>query len=182
MLNKSVARRYAEAFFSIAREAGKIDDYQNELGKIVQTIEEVADLKQYFAHPLSPTKDKKEIAKQLFASEVSSVTLNFLLLVLDKKRQTYLELIYKEYVDMADESRNIKKAELISAMAVSDEDIQTLSETLSKSTGKTIQLKLSVDPSMIGGVKIRMGDKIIDASVAKKLEMLKKNLKTAKIS
>jgi F-type H+-transporting ATPase subunit delta len=108
--------------------------------------------------------------------------LNFLLLILDKKRETYLELIFKEYEEMADESRNIKKAELISAMAVSDEDIKTLSETLSSSTGKTIQLKLIIDPAIIGGIKIRMGDKIIDASVAKKLEMLKNNLKSAKIS
>ncbi len=182
MLNKSVARRYAEAFFSIAREAGKIDDYQNELGKIVQTIEDIPDLKEYFAHPLLPAKEKKEIAKQVFSSAVSPLALNFLLLVLDKKRQDYLDLIYKEYVDMADESRNIQKAELISAMPISDEDMKNLSDNLTRSTGKTVQLKVSVDPSIIGGVKIRLGDKVIDASIAKKLEMLKRSLQTAKIS
>ncbi|MFA7077947.1 MAG: F0F1 ATP synthase subunit delta [Syntrophomonas sp.] len=182
MLNKSVARRYAEAFFSIAQEANKIDDYQTELGKIVQSIQETEGLREYFAHPLIPAKEKKDIANKIFAKAVSPITLNFLLLILDKKRETYLELIYNEYEEMADESRNIKKAELISAMAVSDEDVKTLSETLSSSTGKTIQLKLTIDPAILGGVKIRMGDKIIDASVAKKLEMLKKNLKTAKIS
>jgi F-type H+-transporting ATPase subunit delta len=182
MLNKSVARRYAEAFFSIAREASKIDDYQTELGSIVQSIQGTEGLTEYFAHPMIPTREKKELANKIFGKAVSPLTLNFLLLVLDKKRQTYLELIYKEFEAMADESRNIKKAELISAMAVSDEDVKSLSETLSRSTGKTIQLKLSVDPTILGGVKIRMGDKIIDASVAKKLEMLKKNLKAAKIS
>jgi len=182
MLNKSVARRYAEAFFSIAQDAGKIDDYQTELALIVQSVEEVEGLQKYFAHPLVPTIEKKDVAKQLFSSKVSAVTLNFLLMVLDKKRQTYLEVIYKEYEEMADESRNIKKAELISAMPVSDADVKSLSDTLSTSTGKTIQLKLTVDPAMLGGVKIRMGDKIIDASVAKKLEMLKKNLIAAKIS
>jgi F-type H+-transporting ATPase subunit delta len=182
MLNKSVARRYAEAYFSIAKEANKIDEYQIELGKIVQIIQETEGLAEYFAHPMIPSKEKKELANKLFAQAVSPLTLNFLLLVLDKKRQTYLDLIFKEFEEMADESRNIKKAELISAMAVSDEDVKTLSETLSRSTGKTIQLRLTIDPSMIGGVKIRMGDKIIDASVAKKLDMLKKSLKTAKIS
>jgi F-type H+-transporting ATPase subunit delta len=182
MLNKSVARRYAEAFFSIAQEADKIDDYQSELGKIVQSIEEIEGLKKYFAHPLIPTKEKKDVANQLFSSAVSPVTLNFLLLVLDKKRQTYLELIYKEYEEMADESRNIKKVELISAMAVPEAEVSALAETLSRSTGKTIQLRLTIDSSLLGGVKIRMGDKIIDASIAKKLEMLRKNLKQAKIS
>ena len=182
MLNKSVARRYAEAFFSIAHEANKVDAYQAELGKVVQTIQEVENLKQYFAYPLVPTKEKKEVAAKIFSKEVSPVTLNFLLLVLDKKRQNYLELIFKEYEEMADESRNIKKAELISAMAVPDAEVSALAETLSRSTGKTIQLKLTIDPALLGGVKIRMGDKIIDASIAKKLDMLKKNLKQAKIS
>jgi ATP synthase, F1 delta subunit len=182
MLNKSVARRYAEAFFSIASEANKIDDYQAELGKIVQSIKETEGLEEYFAHPLIPAKEKKDLASKIFTEAVSPLTLNFLLLIIDKKRETYLELILQEYEDMADESRNIKKAELISAMPVSEQDVQTLADNLSRSTGKTIKLDLTVDPSMIGGLKIRIGDKIIDASVAKKLEMLKKNLKTAKIS
>ena len=182
MLNKSVARRYAEAFFSIAQESGKIDDYQSELGKIVQSIQEIEGLREYFAHPLIPAKDKKDIAAKLFSQAVSTVTLNFLMLILDKKRETYLEVIYNEYEEMADESRNIRKAELISAMEVSAEDVKTLSELLSVSTGKTIQLKQSVDPELLGGVKIRLGDKIIDASVAKKLELLRNNLKNAKIS
>jgi F-type H+-transporting ATPase subunit delta len=182
MLNKSVARRYAEAFFSIAQEANKIADYQVELGQIVQAIKETEGLNDYFAHPLIPTKEKKNIAQQLFANSVSPITLNFLMLVLDKKRQTYLELIFHQYEEMADESRNIKKAELISAMPVPEAEISTLADMLSKSTGKTIQLKITIDPVLLGGIKIRMGDKIIDASVAKKLEMLKKNLKQAKIS
>jgi len=182
MLNKSVARRYAEAFFSIAREANKMDEFSAELGKIVQTIKETEGLGEYFAHPLVPAKEKKELANKLFAQAVSPMTLNFLLLVIDKKRETYLELIHQEYEDMADDSRNIKKAELISAMPVSDQDVQILADNLSRSTGKTIKLDLSVDPTMIGGLKIRVGDKIIDASVAKKLEMLKKNLTAAKIS
>lgn len=182
MLNKSVARRYAEAFFSIAREANKMDEFSTELGKIVQSIKETEGLGEYFAHPLVPAKQKKELATKIFAQAVSPMTLNFLLLVIDKKRETYLELIHQEYEDMADDSRNIKKAELISAMPVSDQDVQILADNLSRSTGKTIKLDLSVDPTMIGGLKIRVGDKIIDASVAKKLEMLKKNLTAAKIS
>lgn len=182
MLNKSVARRYAEAFFSIAQEANKIADYQAELGQIVNVINETEGLGDYFAHPLIPTKEKKNIAQQLFANSVSSLTLNFLMLVLDKKRQTYLELIFHQYEEMADESRNIKKAELITAMPVPEAEVNTLAEMLSRSTGKTIQLKTTIDPVLLGGIKIRMGDKIIDASVAKKLEMLKKNLKQAKIS
>ncbi len=182
MLNKSVARRYAEAFFSIAQDNNKIDEYQQELEKIVQAIKELDSLKEYLDHLLIPAKDKKEIISQIFAASISSVTLNFLLMVIDKKREAYIELIVEEYQDLADESRNIAKAQLISAHEVSEQEVKSLAEKLSASTGKTVQLKQSVDPALIGGVKIRIGDQIIDGTVAKKLEMLRLQLKQAKIS
>jgi len=182
MLNKSVARRYAEAFFSIARETNKVDEYQVELEKIAKGIEEIDNLKVYLSHFLIPAKEKKDMVTKIFAGQVSSMTLNFFLMVIDKRREVYLGLICKEYEDMADESRNIKKAELISARKVSDADVKTLAEKLSAATGKIIQLKTTVDPSLLGGVKIRMGDQIIDGSVAKKLQMLKDNLRQTKIS
>ncbi|MGI5920581.1 MAG: F0F1 ATP synthase subunit delta [Syntrophomonadaceae bacterium] len=182
MLNKSVARRYAEAFFSIAQENNKIDEYQQELEKVVQIIAEVEDLKEYFAHLLIPAAAKKEVAKKVFADQVSPITMNFIQMIIDKKRETYIEVIAEEYRDMADESRNIAKVDLIAAKDVPEEEVKFLADKLSTSTGKTVQLKLTVDPSLLGGVKLRMGDKIIDGTVAKKLEMLRQSLKQAKIS
>ncbi len=182
MLNKSVARRYAEAFFSIARETNKIDEYQVELEKIVKAIEEIDSLKVYLSHFLIPAKEKKEVVKKIFAGQVSDITLNFLQMVIDKRREAYLGLICKEYGEMADESRNIKKAELISAREVPDNEVKALADKLSASTGKKVQLQTTIDPTLIGGIKIRIGDQIIDGSVAKKLQMLKVNLKQTKIS
>lgn len=182
MLNKSVARRYAEAFFSIAQENTKVDEYQQEMENIVQTISEVDGLEQYFAHLLIPAKEKKELATKIFSEKVSQTTLNFLLMIIDKRRETYLTVIMEEYREMADESRNITKANLISAREVPAEEVNNLAAQLSDTTGKTVQLVQTVDESLIGGVKLRIGDQIIDATVAKKLEMLKQQLKQAKIS
>lgn len=182
MLNVSVARRYAEAFFTIARENQKIDEYQAELEKVVETIQKVENLKEYLTHLLIPASAKKDVCRQLFTDQVSPVTLNFLNMIIDKKREAYIEVIVQEYKAMADESRNIAKVDLIAAKAVADEDVKSLAQKLSAVTGKTIQLKLSVDPSLLGGIKLRMGDRIIDGTVAKKLEMLKEQLLQAKIS
>jgi len=182
MLNKSVARRYAEAIFSLAKESGKIDEFQQELEKVVATIEEVPDLKGFLAHLLVPAKEKKEILSKIFAGQVSQLTLNFLLMVVDKRREGYLGVIVDEYKVMADESKNITKAALISAQEVSSEEVQALAAKLSASTGKVVQLQQVVDESLIGGVKLRIGDRIIDATVAKRLEMLKEQLKKIKIS
>lgn len=182
MLNRSVARRYAEAFFSIAQEQNKIDQYQQELEKLVQIIEETENLKEYLAHLLVPANEKKEIVAKIFADHISSTTLNFLNVLIDKRREAYITTISLEYRDMADESRNIAKADLIAAQEVSEEDVKMLAEKLSASMGKTVQLKVLVDPSLLGGVKIRLGDQIIDGTVAKKLAMLKEQLKQVKIS
>lgn len=182
MLNKSVARRYAEAFFKIAQEAGKIDEYQQELEKIMVTVDEMDDLKAYLNHLLIPIKQKKETVDRIFSDQISAITLNFFKLVIDKRRESYLEAIVDEYCDMADESRNITKADLISAQEVPEAEVKVLAEKLSASTGKTVQLKQSVDASLIGGIKLKVGDRIIDASVAKKLEMLQDQLRKIKIS
>jgi len=182
MLNKSVARRYAEAFFSIAQENNKVDDLQLELEKVVEVIETTENLKDYLAHLLIPAKEKKDVTSKIFTGNISQITLNFVLMIIDKRRETYIGVIADEYKDMADEARNIMKAELVSAREVSSDEMSILAEKLSVSTGKTVQLKQVVDPALIGGIKIRMGDQIIDGTVAKKLEMLKERLKQVKIS
>lgn len=182
MLNKSVARRYAEAFFSIAQDHSKIDQYQQELELVVDAIKGSDILREYLDHLLIPAKEKKENITKLFGDKVSQITLNFLLMVIDKRREAYIEAIVEEYKELADISRNIAKADLISAQEVSEDELNTLAQKLSASTGKTVQLKQVIDPSLIGGVKLRIGDQIIDGTVAKKLEMLKTQLLQVKIS
>lgn len=182
MLNKSVARRYAEAFFSIAQEAKKIDEYQVELETIISSLTEVEGMKEYLGHLLVPVREKKELVQKIFGTQLSPMTMNFLLMIIDKRREGYLEIIYREFVEMADDSRDIKKAELFAAREVPKQELEDLAKRLSSSTGKTVLLKQTVDPSLLGGVKIRMGDQIVDGTVAKKLQMLQENLKHAKIS
>ena len=76
----------------------------------------------------------------------------------------------------------INQGEVTSAKDVSEQDIAGLEKTLSEATGKKVRVTLTVDPSLIGGVKVRIGDRVIDASVVKKLDMLKSSLKRVKIS
>lgn len=182
MLNKSVARRYAEAFFAIAQEKDQIDKLQQELELVVDTIEEVDNFKEYLNHLLVPAKEKKEIIVKIFGEKLSQLTLNFLFVIIEKRREAYIGLIAEEFKNMADESRNIAKAELIAAKEISDDEIKVLADKLSASTGKTVRLRQTVDPALIGGIKIRIGDRVIDGTVAKKLEILRERLRQVKIS
>lgn len=182
MLNKSVARRYAESFFAIAQEQNKIDEFQNELELVASTVASSAELQGFLAHVLIPPSEKKDILNKLFGGKIAQTTLNFLFVVVDKRRAAYIGVIYNEYKNMADESRNVLMAEFVSAKAVSQDEMAELEKALSAATGKTVRLSLSIDPSLIGGVKVRVGDRVVDASVVKRLDMLKSNLKKVKIS
>lgn len=182
MLNKSVARRYAEAFFSIARDNQKVDEYQQELDMVVEAIDSIEGLKDYYDHLLIPAKEKKELTTKIFADKISQTTLNFICMIIDKRRESYIAFITEEYKQMADELRNILKAEMFSAQEVPADEVSNLAEKLSATTGKTVRLTQQVDPSLLGGVKLRVGDQVIDATVAKKLAMLKNQLVKAKIS
>lgn len=182
MLNKSIARRYAEAFFFIAQEKHDVEGLQKELALVVETIKSFPELKAVLDHVLIPPAEKREVLAKVLGGSVSGTTLNFLSLVIDKRRAPYLEAIYEEYMNMADEDRNILKADFISARPVANQDIIELEKALSSATGKSVRLKPAVDSALIGGVRIRVGDRVIDASVVKRLELLRSSLKNVKIS
>jgi len=182
MLNKSVARRYAEALFLIAKQENKIDEYQGELEKFVAIFNDTPNLKEYLSHLLIPAADKKKVVLENFAAGLSPVVVNFIQLLIDKRRESYIEVILEEYVEMAEISRGVRTAELFSAQEVDESVMAALVDKLSKATGKTVRLKVSVDPSLVGGIKLKVGDQVIDGTVAKKLQLLKEDLRKIRIS
>lgn len=182
MLNKSVARRYAEAFFAIAQDKNKIDEFQKELEEITSAMSTVGELKVFLRHVSIPPQEKKAMLAQIFNGKVSVETLNFIDLVIDKRRGEYIEAIVEEYKNMADDYHNVLKAEFYSVREIDNQEIAQLEKTLSDATGKIVRLNLIVEPQLIGGVKVKIGDRVIDASIIKKIKMLESNLKRVKIS
>ncbi len=176
MLENAVARRYAQAFFTLAREKDLVDNLEAELKVVVDTINENEELKRVMDHQLISPEEKKAIINGVFSQEVSEITLNFLDIVIEKYRATYIPGIYHEFVSYANETRNMADARVKTAVELNDSDLDTLKARLTAVTGKTIRLQSELDPSLIGGVVVRIGDKVIDGSLAGRLERLKDNL------
>jgi F-type H+-transporting ATPase subunit delta len=172
MLDQKVARRYAEAAFSLAKEQNQIDLYQQQLSLVLDSLEAVPEFKSYFYNFLVPLKEKKEILAKIFQADLSVNVLDFLFLLVDKRREAYLEGIVAEFGALADESRNIKNAELYTASELPKKDLKALEMRLNKATGKKIRLNAHVDPELLGGVKLRIEDRIIDATLKKRLQLL----------
>ncbi len=178
MSTLAVAKRYGQAIFELASEKKILDQVEKELVKIIETIDSSEDLKKITEHQLLAAEVKQEIFRKVFADELSPITLNFLLLILQKKREAHLSKIVHQFVDLANEARGVVKANVKSAVKLSSEQIDALRKSLEKITGKSILIELEIDEKIMGGLIVRIGDRIIDGSVQNKLKMLEKHLKS----
>lgn len=176
MINKAVARRYAQALLALATEKNALDEYEKDLAFVVATISEQLELKNYMESPKVLSDEKKQTIKKLFTDKISPMALNFVCLVIDKQREQYLLDMLIQYRKYMDEAKNIMDAEVRSAVQLTNNDFEELVNKLSKATGKNIRLKQVIDTSLLGGLVVRIGDKVIDGSVAKRLTLLRQSL------
>ena len=172
MLSNQLASKYAQALCGLANEKGLLDEAERQLAMVVELAEQNTDLKTLLYHPLVPGVAKKETIARLFGSELHEVVKNFLLLLVDKRREAALPAILREYTTLANAARNIVVAAVTTVLPLSADQEQALSAKLSDITGKKVQIKQQVDARIIGGVVVKIGDKLIDGSVAHQLCML----------
>ena len=179
-----VAGRYAAALYEIALEKKDLPEQENmvdvvegELKEDEKVIEENSGLNKMLYNPQITPAAKKETLVKLFEGRISKVTGNFLALLVDRRRETYYADIVAEYIALANAGRNIIAAQITSAVALNEKEKAELNQIMSKLAGKKVQTSFTVDPSIIGGVVVRMGDKIIDGSVKTRLAAMRESLK-----
>ncbi|WP_425058646.1 ATP synthase subunit delta [Sporomusa carbonis] len=178
MLTNQLALKYAQAIYEIANEKAMLDTVETQLKLVEATIAGHADLATLMYHPLVPAPAKKETINSVFADDLDGFVKNFLLLLIDKRREPALPAIIREYIRLANEARNIAEAQVFTARELSKDQLDALAAKLSKVTGKNIVLKTVVDGELLGGVIVKIGDKLIDGSVARQLKALKSALLT----
>jgi len=179
---KTVAKRYAQALLQIAQNNNVMDRYEKEINDCLASVNADEHLKHIWFSERIMTGDKKKIIRQLFVGKVSDIIVNFLMVLIDKNREAFLPDIFSEYKKLADVSKNIIDAEVRSAAGLTDKDFNELVVKLSAMSGKNVRLRVVVDPGLIGGLVVKMGDKVIDGSVVKRLSIMKKNLKNIQFS
>lgn len=176
MINAAVAKRYGQALLQIGQEQNKIDQLQEELKMVVDTIENNAALKEVLISQTVSYDKKKEIVKGLFAAHVDANIINLLCVVIDKSRGEFVADIYTAYCTYADEVRNIAYADVVSAYPLTAEQESALSAQLASMSGKTVKLNVSVDASLLAGMIVTFGDKVYDGTVGARLAGMKNKL------
>ncbi len=168
------ARRYAQAAFEVARERGQVDRWAAELERLVALLEGT-EAGAFLAAPQIPFGAKREFVEQALAGFLPEVR-NLVLLLVRRRRVRLLRQIFEEFGRLANEYRGVVVAEVTSAVPLEDADKAVIIRQLSELTGKRVILRTRVDPSILGGLIVRIGDKLIDGSVRTRLERLRETL------
>lgn len=179
MSDKTIARRYAQALFVLAREKDQIKKVGEDFGLVYGVIQENEELKKVIQHQMLDREAKKKIVSEIFGKRVSRTMLNFLLLVIDKRRERYLGEIYEEFLNYYHQALNIMYAEVQAAFDLSEPQAKSLKDKLSSITGKDVRLDKKVVPALLGGLIVKINDRVYDGSVAGRLKDLKEYLSRA---
>jgi F-type H+-transporting ATPase subunit delta len=168
-----VAERYAKALLDLAIFENAVDECQNELAAVSQIYEAESDLKTFLLSPQNDLTTKKTVLIHVFSGFIRKNMLNLLLLLLDKERMEALPDIYTAYVEMADEYRNILKITVTTALPLNRDEIDSIGEKFkSVYHGSSVKIIVETDTSLIGGVKVVVGDKLYDGTVKGKLSKM----------
>lgn len=172
MIQNVVARRYADALLKAARESDQVDRVLSDWELVMSFLEQDPRLGEMLRHQRLSIRRKREIVRALWADRVSRLFLGFLELIIDKRRERFLADIYEVFTGKVRQFRNIAIAEVRTAFALDERTESDLIKALSKLTGKQIELRVSLCPELIGGLAVKIGDRVIDGSAVKRLQLL----------
>jgi len=181
MIQTTVAARYAEALFAIAKQNNTLEQLENELRIIDQVLEDNLEFKKLLNHPHIDKQAKKGLLLGVFKGHISEVTENFVQLLIDKKRQNVFTYIVKEFTLLANEARGIVDAVVVSAKVLSDKQLEQIRTTFKELVGKDLRIATEVDAEIIGGFIVRIGDRVYDSSLKTQLNRFEAKLHEAQV-
>ncbi|ASS73853.1 hypothetical protein CIG75_01930 [Tumebacillus algifaecis] len=176
MKNTVVAKRYAEALYSVASERSQADSVEQELAAILDVFHSHPELTNILEHPGISIDAKKKQVTELFKGRVSDLVLNFLNLLFDSRRQDVLDEVFATYVELANAVKGRIKGEVESAVPLSESELNTLKTKLG-ADGQQVEFTTKVNPELIGGLRVRIGDRVFDYSVTSQLNRFRQTLK-----
>ncbi|MFX3634104.1 MAG: F0F1 ATP synthase subunit delta [Candidatus Pristimantibacillus sp.] len=172
-----VAKRYAKALFELAQQNNIASEVEGQLKQIVQVLEQDQDVVKFLSSPSIDPASKINVLKSAFGESVSSIVMNTLDLLVVRGRQDIIEAVADAYTKIAGEVLGQAHATVYAANNLSESELANVAAQFSQLTGKKIIAQQVVEPSLLGGVKVRIGDRLYDGSLSGKLDRLQKSFK-----
>lgn len=173
MIANQVGKRYAEAIYEIAVSTNKIKEIYEALNQLMELYENNSEFKTFITHPLIEANEKKKVLSEIFKNFGEDI-INIIDYILDKKRIENIRNITAEYLKIYYERNQILDVEATFAVEPSEAQKSKLIANLEKKTGKKVKLAINIDRAILGGGIIRIGDTVIDGSIRKELENIKR--------
>ncbi len=171
----TVASRYAKSLLDLAEEQGQLDAVKGDIEGVVSVLKSNTELLAILKNPIIKGDKKRNILAAIFEGKISPIILSFFYILVNKGRAAILLDIAQEFVREYNEAKGIVKASVTSATALSEANLADLQKIITEEIKAEVILKNIVDPSLIGGFMVRVGDRQIDASIAGKLNKLEKH-------
>lgn len=177
----NISKRYARAFFDIAGEEQKLEQYYNELHQFSSVIAQNKDLGGFLANPIFEQESKKKVLEKIIGKlSLSPMTINFLKLLIDKKRIDVLPDIETCYRQLMDETLKTVRVTVKTAFPLSGEMQSYITSSLKKMTGRTVDVTVENDKNLLGGIVIGVGDTLYDGSIKNQLNNMRNLLGEAR--
>ena len=173
-----IAQVYARSLFEVAEEHDKLDDVRDQIGQFADALGESRDLQTFFFSPYFSTEEKKKgLASALEGAD--PVVENFLALLIENHRMPVLFRVRREFDQMWREVNKLLPVQITSAVELDRAVTQQIGDEIGRQTGRTVELTSTVDPDVLGGLVVRVGNSILDASIRTRLERLRKQVARA---
>jgi F-type H+-transporting ATPase subunit delta len=173
MIAGEVAEPYATALMSLAQSKNLTNEIGDNVRSLLNLLENSEELQQFLANPVMKVDDKKAVISQIIGDEVNPYMRNFLMLLADRSRILYLDRIGQQYLALLRKLNNVVLAEVTSAVELNDGQKETLVQRVKEmNNAQDVEIQTKIDPSLMGGVIIKIGSQVIDASVRGQLRRI----------
>lgn len=181
-MSTTVARRYASALYEQANQNNDLEQIDQDVALLRESLEASDDLRRFFLDPILNVDQKTRVVDALLGSRIHGTTINFVRLLINKRREVLIEDILSAFQTLRDKHMGILEATARVAIEIDAAEEQRLVQALEKMTGQKIRLNTVIDKSLIAGLIIKVGDTVYDGSVRHKLALLSDKLSLSTLS
>ena len=181
-MSKLVLRPYATALFDIAKEQSEVEEFAAQVTTVIDVIEENSQFMELLLHPKIMLDEKVQLIHTVFSGKVAEEITGILTIIVRKGRQNVLLDILKAFLEMVSEYHGVVKATITSAVKLNNDQLAQIKGNIEKTTNKNVEVHTEINKNLIGGMIIRVGDNVVDASILGRLQTLKDGLTNLRLA